>query len=237
MVDYYLKPYEFTGDGKTYCAQVVNSKSYTFDDIAKYLLRHNTGLSSSVIYGLWEGIKGAVEQFVLEGGSINTELFNAQASIRGIFTGMDDGFDSNRHKIRLNMRPGLVLRDIPGKLKVRKLNPGSMSMITSVTDMKSGSVNELLTRAGHLRITGQKLKINGDNPACGLYFVPADNGADPVRVEPAGIIVNKPSELIAVIPALDEGVWNIRIITQFSKGNKCLKRPQSVSFDRKLSVV
>lgn len=236
MIDYYLKPYVFTGNRNTYSAQIVNSRSYTFDDIAKYLLRHNTGLSGAVIYGLWEGIKGAVEEFVSDGGSVNTELFNIQTSIRGIFSGEDDGFDGRRHKIRLNMQPGLVLRDVPGRIKVRKLVSRSMAMIMSVTDMKSGSTDSVLSPGGNIRILGQKLKIIGDSPACGLCFVPDDASATPVMVPRPGIIVNSPSEIIAAVPALERGIWSVRIVTQFCKGNRSLKTPRSIGFEGKLRV-
>ena len=154
MINYYLKPYELAGNGRKYSAQVVNSKSYTFDDIAKYLLRHNTGLSSSVIYGLWEGIKDAVTEFVSEGGSINTELFNARASIKGIFAGMQDRFDSGRHEIKLNLQPGIILRDVPKKMKARRHSCGPAGLITGVTDFKTGSVNSCITPGKNIRING-----------------------------------------------------------------------------------
>ena len=237
MVDYVLKQNKLTStDGKQYSAQVVNSRSYTFDDIAKHLIKHNTGLSSSVIYGLWEGIKGAVEEFLMEGGSINTELFNAHPSIKGVFNGLDDGFDSSRHHVRLNLRTGKLLRDIPRKLKVRKTTNASKSVILSVTDIKSGLVNEILTPGKNINIIGKGVKIKGENPVCGLYFVPEKTNEQTVKVELTDVVVNKPSQIIALIPKLNKGTWNVRLVTQFARGNKCLKAPQNVTFEKKLNV-
>ena len=236
MIDYILKPNKLTREGKKLSAQVINTRSYTFDDIAKHLIRHNTGLSSSVIYGLWEGIKDAVEEFVSEGASINTELFNVHASIRGVFDGMDDGFDSSRHQIRLNLQPGLMLRAIPKKLKVRKFNPEAQSMIFSVTDIKSGSVNDTLTPGKNIRIIGKRLKIDGTDPACGLYFIPVDNSEQQVKIELSEVVVNKPSEIIAVVPKLKKGNWNLRVVTQFSRGKQCLKVPYHMTFEKHLNV-
>ena len=219
-----------------YSAQVVNSRNYTFDDIAKHLVERNTGLSSSAIYGLWEGIKDAVEEFISEGGSIKTELFNARAGIKGIFNGMEDGFDSGRHEIRLNLRPGILLRDIPKKLKVKKLKPGVKSSILSVLDIKSGSINNSLTPGKSIRIIGQRIKIDGADPSCGIYFVPAKDTEQPVKVDFSDVAVNNPSQIIALVPRLNKGIWHIKLITQFSYGKCSLKAPKTITFEKSLTV-
>ncbi|MCL2127544.1 MAG: DUF4469 domain-containing protein [Treponema sp.] len=236
MIEYSLIKNVLTGDPNKYRALVMNSRSYTFDDIAKHLIKHNTGLSSSAIYGLWEGIKGAVEEFTSEGGIINTELFQTSVSIKGSFNGANDGFDSSRHKLRLNLRPGPLLKNVPGKLKVRKLNPGLKSFIVSVTDVKTGSVNSSLTPGKNVRITGQRVKIMGDDPSCGLYFIPEKPQNDPVKVEVSDYVVNNPSELIAVIPKLGKGNWKLKLVTQFCPGPKLRKDAQSVTFEKDLTV-
>ena len=236
MIDYTLATNELTGEPKKYRAQVLNSRSYTFDDIAKHLIKHNIGLSSSAIYGLWEGIKGAVEEFMSDGGVINTELFRTRISIQGTFKGLDDGFDSSRHKIRLRLQPGQLLLDIPGKLKVKKQNPGIKTLISSVTDVKTGSVNGTLTPGKNIRIIGQRVKIDGADPSCGIYFVSDKPQDQPVKVEISEFVVNRPSEIIAVIPKLNKGNWKVRLVTQFSTGQKHLKTPQSVTFEKALTV-
>ena len=235
MIEYVLERNELTGEPEKYRAQVINSRSYNFDDIAKHLIKHNTGLSRTVIYGLWEGIKSTVEELISDGSAINTELFNASISIKGVFEGLDDGYDSSRHMIRLNLRPGTLLRDIPKSLKVKKLNAGAKSLILSVTDIKTGAVNSLLTPGKNIKIIGFKVKINGDDPSCGLYFVPAKNPEKPVKVEPSEFVVNNPSEIIAVIPNLCKGIWNLKLVTQYSH-NKCRKTPHSVTFEKDFSV-
>ena len=236
MLDYCLKRNELTGEANKFSAQVVNSRSYTFDDIAKHLIKHNTGLSSSVIYGLWEGIKDAVAEYIAEGATVHTELFRAHASIKGVFNGMEDSFDSGRHRIRLNMQPGSLLTGIPKKLKVRKVNSTAKSIILSVTDMVSGSVNSSLTPGKNIRIVGKQVKINGTDPSCGLYFVSDKSTTAPVKVDLSEVVVNKPSEIIAVIPKLAKGNWNVRLVTQFTAGMKSLKAPRNLNFEKSLTV-
>lgn len=236
MINYTLEENELTGDPKKYKAQVVNSRSYTFNDIANYLLQHNTGLSSAVIRGVWEGIKGAVEEYVSDGSSVRTELFHIRPSIRGVFESQNDCFDASRHKIRLNLYPGSLLRKIPEKLKAKKVNSGARSFIHSVTDISTSSVNDSLTPGKSIRITGSGLKITGDDPSCGIYFVPEKSSSTPIKAEISEVVVNNPSELIAIVPRLKKGKWNLRLITQYSRGHKYLKKPRNVNFDKNLIV-
>ena len=236
MIEYVLHPNELTGEPNQYSAKVINTHSYTFDDIAKHLIKHNTGLSSAVIYGLWEGIKDAVEEFISEGGSINTELFHAHTSIKGVFNGDNDGFDSSRHKIRLNLSSGPLLRDAPKKLKVKKVNPGARSFIQSVTDIRTGTVNGSITPGKNIRIKGSGVKIKGDDPSCGLYFIPAKTSSSTVKVELSDVVINNPSQIIAVIPKLEKGNWSVKLVTQYRKGSTLRKAPHSVTFERNLVV-
>ena len=236
MIEYFLKSNKLKGEDSKFSAQVINSRSYTFEDIANHLIRHNTGLSSSVIYGLWEGIKGAVEEFIADGGAINTELFQAHASIRGVFDGLDDGFDGSRHKIRLNLRPGTLLRDVPERLKVKKLISPGTSYILSVTDVKTGSVNSVLTPGKNLRIIGYQVKIDGYESVCGMYFIPAKSTEQVVKLDASEVVLNKPSQILAVIPKLSKGNWTLRLVTQYSKGKMYLKTPKTITFNASFNV-
>ena len=236
MIQYVLETNELTGEPRKYRAMVVNSRSYTFEDIAEHLLQHNTGLSGAVIRGVWEGIKGAVEEYIADGASIKTELFHIRPGIQGVFESKDDGFDSSRHSIRLHLCPGSLLRNVPGRLKVKKTNTGSRSFISSVTDISSSSVNDSLTPGKSIRITGSRVKISGEDPSCGIYFVPEKGTSSPVKVDFSELVVNHPSQLITVVPKLGKGKWNLRLVTQYSRGNIQLKKPQSVTFDKSLTV-
>ena len=236
MIEYVLDQYDLAGDPQRYRAHVVNSRKYTFDDIANHLLKHNTGLSGPVIYGVWEGIKGAVEDYLSEGGAVNTELFRVNASVRGVFNGRDDRFDMRRHRVRINMQPGSLLNKVSKSIKVKKRSSAATSFITSVTDVKSGSVNGILTPGRNIRILGSRVKINGDDPSVGLYFVPEKAADAAVRIEASEYVVNNPSEIIAVIPNLKKGRWKLRLVTQYTTGPKYRKVPRSLSFEKSLTV-
>jgi hypothetical protein len=236
MIDYTLESNEVIKEQNKFRAQVINSRSYTFDDIANYLIKHNVGLSLPAIHGVWEGIKAAVEEYLSNGGIINTELFLVSTSIKGVFDGTDDSFDPKRHEVRLRLRAGQFLRDTPRKLKVKKQVPSAKILIQSVTDIKTGSVNSNLTPGKNIRIKGSRLRISGADPSCGLYFVPEKATDATVKIEPSEFVVNDPKQIIAVIPSLKKGRWNLRLVSQYSRGNKSLKEPHGVTFDKVLTV-
>ncbi|MDR1867272.1 MAG: DUF4469 domain-containing protein, partial [Treponema sp.] len=115
------------------------------------------------------------------------------------------------------------LRKAVADIKVKKvIAVSSGTVIISVIDIKTGSVNGTLTPGRDLKITGVKIKIAGDDPDVGLYFVPASG--TPVKADPSDFVINNPSEVIALIPALTPGVWQVRIVTQYS-GSRDLKTP------------
>jgi hypothetical protein len=193
------------------------------------------GLACSDIISIIEAEKQVIGTIIAEGGAVNTELFNAFPSISGVFDTPDEAFDHSKHKIRINLHPGVVLRSAVSQAKPKQIAAVlTGTVITSATDLKTGSVNGTLTPGRDLQLSGAKLKIVGDKSEVGLYFVPVGGGAE-AKVDPTDIVVNNPSELIAVIPALSAGTYRVRIITQYSSG-KNLKTPHTFTFDKDPTV-
>jgi hypothetical protein len=96
-----------------------------------------------------------------------------------------------------------------------------------------GSVNDLITPGGTLKIKGGKLKIAGDDPQIGVWFESETGEAE--LVAPRDLIVNNPSDLIVQIPPLAAGRYQLAIRSQFS-GATLLKEPRTAVFDRILTV-
>ena len=237
MIDYMLKQNDLSGaEPNKYRAIVINGRTCSFEDIANRLIQKDTGLSRSVIVGLWDGIMHTVEEMISEGILINTDLFRVHFSIRGAFNDQKDKFDKSRHEVRLNLSPGPLLSKTPEKLKVKKHAFRTLSYINSVTDVKTGSEDKSLTPGSVVRISGKRLKISGTEPVCGLYFMPEKPNEQPVKVTTSDIVMNNPSEVIAVIPKLGKGNWKLRLVTQYCAGKKCLKEPQEIIFGKALNV-
>ena len=171
---------------------------------------------------------------MLDGYSVNTGYFTANVQIRGTFGNKDEKFDPNKHSILFRFNQGILLRKEIPNVKVNVTGIADTGIdISHVVDSKTGSVNDLLTPGGTLKIRGGKLKIVGDNPLVGVFF--ENETANLTQVPEIDIIVNNPAELIVQIPALTAGTYKLVIRNQFAMG-KLLKEPRATVFDKILTV-
>lgn len=95
-------------------------------------------------------------------------------------------------------------------------------------------MNDLLTSGRNLKISGNKIKVAGDDAANGIYFVNADTNGR-IQVDISDVVVNNPSELIVIIPDLSAGTYKLEVVTQYAGGN-LLKEPRTAEFDKILTV-
>jgi hypothetical protein len=234
MLEYTLEENQLTEEAGDYRAQVVNVTSFTSGELTDRIMKIGAGLTRSDIASVLEAAKQVIADIIAEGGAVHFELFNAFPSIQGVFNGPDEAFDPAKHKIKINLHPGTALRAALAEVKVKKVAAVlTGTVITSVLDVKSGAINGLLSPGRDVKIAGTKLKIAGDDPSIGLYFIPAESA--PVKVDPTDIVVNNPAEVIAVIPELSAGAYQVRIVTQYT-GGKALKTPHTFTFAKSLTV-
>ena len=215
-----------------YSAQVYGAISYDRPAIVARMANRGNLLTKVDIEAVLNAYEDEVEMIHDEGSHINTPLVNTSSSVSGTFDGPLDSFDPNRHKYNINTQKGSRLRAVEKRQKLEKTNAVSpQPNIQEVKDTISGKVNDVLTSGGVIEIRGYGLKISGDE-RCGLWFVPLQGGE---TVKASIFVENKPSTVIAIIPPLAAGEYNIRIATQYS-GGKELKDPKSVIYSKPLTV-
>lgn len=184
----------------------------------------------------------AIELFLKEmayqlcdGFSVNTGYFTASTQIRGVFDSPTETFNPQKHNILFQFNQGEKLRSQIANIEVAILGVAEAgAAILQVKDVKSGTVNDLLTPNRNLKIAGSKIKVVGDNPAIGIYFTNTDTGLR-TAVDETDIVVNNPSELIVVIPDLEAGMYTVEVVTQYTVGT-LLKEPRTAIFDKPLNV-
>jgi hypothetical protein len=216
-------------------------------------MRSGAGLTRSDIVSVLEAEKAVIYDLLSEGGAVTTDLFNVFPSIQGVFSGAEDAFDHKRHRVKIHLTEGVGLRAVEELVKTKKIAPlQTGARISSVTDVKTGSVNRLLTPGKNLRIHGSKIKLNGDDPSVGVYFTlagsevkagttvpvgaPVPALAPGVKVDGTDIVDNKPSELVVIIPALSPGTYYVKLVTQFTGSAKPSKSLHTALFDMPLEV-
>jgi hypothetical protein len=226
-----------------YRAQPYNVKSWTEAEIIDRVLDIGAGLTRSDVFSVVEGLKQVIPRIIKEGGTINTGLLNATFSVRGVFTAATD---VNTPTVRLNLHPGALLREAIKDMSTRRVdNVETGGRIASVFDVKTGTLNQSITRGRNIRINGVKIKIAGPAPAPGIldpngiWFINPSNGRR-FKADPTDVSINNPTELMVVVPeSLPSGFgpFNIEVVTQFSNSTTHLKHPRTITFTKPLEAV
>ncbi len=225
-----------TEDPNDFTARVNSERSLTVSEICQSAARRGGAdiAAASMQHGVELFLKEMAYQ-LCDGFSVNTGYFTATPLIKGVFNSPGETFDPKKHSLLFQFNQGETLRKALANIEVQITGVAESGlMITQVTDMKSGSVNHLLTVNRNLKINGYKLKIVGDNAANGVYFVSQANGKR-TRVEDSDVVTNHPSELMIVIPQLPAGQYLLEVTTQYA-GGTLLKEPRTVSFDKILTI-
>jgi len=223
-------------DSADYLARTISEESLNIKQICEAAVnRGGADMSApSMEYAVTLFLKEMAYQ-LCDGFTINTGYFTAGTKIKGVFNSLSETFDKDKHKIFFQFNQGERMRAMIPDIQVNILGAASRgSVIYEVTDMKSGSINNKISPGRNLNIKGAKIKIAGDSPENGIFFV--NSVTNNRTIVPADdIIVNKASELIIIIPELEIGSYYLEVTSQYS-GSNLLKASRTAGYDKVLSV-
>ncbi|MDR0698166.1 MAG: DUF4469 domain-containing protein [Tannerella sp.] len=170
-----------------------------------------------------------------DGFSVNTGWFMARPLVRGVANSPKEQYNREKHTLLFEFLQGTLLRRELENVTLEILGVADVwAVIEQVVDVKTGSINDLLTPNRPLKIAGYKIKIAGDHAANGVYFVNQAT-AERIKVDGSEIVTNNPSELIVVTPDLESGTYQVEMTTQFAVGS-LLNEPRTAIFDKILTV-
>ena len=233
----YLYDNLLTPDPNDFTARVSSERSLSVADIChSAATRGGADVSDAAMSHAVELFLKEMAYRLCDGFAVNTGYFTAVPVVRGVFLNPNETFDPQRHTLQFQFTQGELMRREIEDVEVKIMGVAETGLyIGQVEDMKSRTVNEVLTPGFNLRVTGTKLRVVGDKPGVGIFFrETATNTA--TKVDEADIVVNNPSELMIIIPALPAGTYQLEVTTQYSTGNKLLKEVRSAVFDRPLTV-
>ena len=219
-----------------FIARTVSERSLSVKQICESAVnRGGADVSATAMEHATELFLKEMAYQLCDGYSVNTGYFTAGTQIRGVFDSPSETFNSTKHSILFQFNQGEKLRAEIPNIEINILGVAdASSAILQVKDVKSGTINDVLTPGRNLKISGSKIKIGGDNSENGIYFVSTDTNTR-TKVEESDLVVNNPSELIVIIPALSAGTYNLEIVTQQS-GSSLLKDPRTATFEKVLTV-
>jgi hypothetical protein len=172
-----------------------------------------------------------------DGFAVSTGYYSLHPNVGGTFDKISEGHESGKHPVTFRFRTRTLLRSLAEHIGIEVEGLADVQgYIDEFIDVTTESVNETLTPGGQFSVSGHKIKVAGDKPEVGVYFVSATDSAKRTKVE-EHLAENSASKLIGMVPSdLAAGAYKLEIVTQYSSGSNQLKEPRSVEFKTDLTV-
>jgi len=171
-----------------------------------------------------------------DGFSVNMRYFTIHPHIEGSFESLKEVYDSKKHPINFKVRVRKPLRDITRNVTVDIQGLAEKSaFIDEFTDTDEGFVNSQFIPGDLFNLTGSKIKLDGNDPGCGVFFVPVEEPRLAVRVD--RIVVNNASLVAGMAPNTGHALNRIEVRTQYNGSAVFLKSPRVIASDFVLEAV
>jgi hypothetical protein len=164
-----------------------------------------------------------------DGYAVTNGYYTVYPNIGGSFDSVNEAHDHIKHPItfRFSIRGKLrkLIRDIAVDVDGIADRSG---YIDTFVDCEENSTNNIYVPGNMFAIHGNRIKIEGDDPGNGVFFVPVEDPSRAVKVE--RIAKNNPSEVTGIAPDTHFVNNRVEIRTQYSGTNgKFLKTLRTIS--------
>ncbi len=232
-MDYFLTENHLTPDPDDRTAIPVNVRSYNDDQIIDRMLLRGTTLTRADAQAAITLYREEHGYIIEEGGAINTGLMKAAPAIKGKFNNATDSYDPARHTFYYSANLAQPLKEKAAKMKMNKVQPPATGpVITVVKDSISQLTDGTMTAGGVLDIYGLRLKVFPETGGNGVFFIAVDGTEHQAET----LIENKPSRIIAMIPALPQGDYTLEVRTNFTGSNTPGKQLRIAAYRTAMSI-
>jgi hypothetical protein len=212
-----------------YIARTSNEASLSIEDVCA-ALKNRGGFTGN--YGdLIENIRQFFDEMayqLCDGFAVSTGYFSVHPNVGGTFNSSTETHDPKKQPVTFRFRTLSALRNL-AKLIVIDVDglADVTGYIDNFTDIEEKSINGIFLPGNLFTINGYKIKVAGDNPSVGVYFVPLDDPSKAAKV--TRIAENTAANIIGIAPNTGYMHNKIEIRTQYSGSNTLLKAPRVIS--------
>lgn len=233
---YFLKDNPLTKDDTKDCIAEVNiQESMRNEDIAQQIIDEGSEIKKDTLIYVFNQRDRIAFDCVKSGRSVINHYYQLLPRILGVFASKSALFDTKLHKLVIDMILTSFARKELESVTVESLGPKQqVAYIGLVTDTLTDKTDGSITPSDDIRVDGSRIKVAGDAAEVGVYFVPED-GKDPIKVT-RKLTQNDPSQLLVRVPALEDGTYKLRIVTQFSVNKYNLKETRILEYEHPLTV-
>ena len=220
-----------TVDG-AYIARTDNEKTLSMEDVCT-TLKTRGGFT-----GTYEDLLHIIRQYndevayqLCDGFAVTNGYYTIHPNIGGTFNSVGEAHDHEKHPISFRFGTRAKLKELVKTIVVNIdgiANAGGY--IDTFTDFESDndSVNGTFAPGNVFAIHGYKIKLEGDDPCVGVYFVPIEDPSKAVKVE--RIAENSATKISGIAPDTGFSQHRIEVRTQFTGfTGKFLKAPRVIT--------
>lgn len=217
-----------------YIARPTVNTTIRNEQIAERIVEERTEYRPETIANILDLADKKKAEAIAQGCSVIDGVGQYLVGIKGVFDGPSDKFDPARHSLAVSYNPGQVVRKLFADTAVNVTKAATTGpIIGKVIDLKTGNMNDTLSPGKIVQVNGSNIKIAGSVENLGLFFV-SEDGTTVTHSEL--LSANSPTEVTGLIPALADGLYRIRIVTQYASGGKLTKEARTADFPILLTV-
>jgi len=226
----WIRKNNLTEDPNDYSALVSKSTSAGVAEVIDELVSEGMEIKRETAIDIITRFNRKSAELVVSGHNVNTGLVYMRPVITGVF--YDKTWDAEKNPVYVAINQGADLRTAIANttVEILSIQPEPIE-IFSLTDSTTEKTDGTLTRGRNAELKGSFLKIAGENPDCGISFRNTTT-QDIIKLATSDIVLNEPSRLLILVPAtLVAGEYELKVITQYTKGKNTLKEPRSETLD------
>jgi hypothetical protein len=197
------------------CAALKTRGGFTgsFEDLLDYIRQYN----KEVAYQLCDGF------------AVSNGYYTIYPNIGGTFNSTAEIHDHKKHPITFRFSARNKLRDLIKNIEVIVEGMADTGgYIDEYIDQEEEYVNTQFLPDNMFAVHGHKIKIAGDDPSCGMYFVPVQDPTKAVKVTRIGD--NTSTRVTGIAPNTGHAQNKIQIRTQYSGSTAAyLKTPRTIT--------
>jgi hypothetical protein len=224
-----LYPNYLPGAKGKYLARTDSDKTVNVKDICTIMVTR-AGFDGSIdtLYDYVVQFFDEMAYQLCDGFTVNSGYFTIRPNVGGTFDSAAEIHDHAKHPISFTFSQLARLRKLAKNIKVVVEGIAeSPGYIDQIEDVEEHLVNSGFMTGNAVAIHGHKIRVDGTDPACGVYFVPPDNPSQAVKVN--RILENNPSRVMVIAPAPNWHVNRIEIRTQFAGSGALLTAPRVIT--------
>jgi hypothetical protein len=193
-----------------------------------------TGSYKDAVDHVRQFLKEAMYQ-LCSGKAVEMDYFSIYSNVGGTFNTEREPHSHEKNPVTFRFRCRKAMRELARGTEVIITGlADNNGFIEEFTDVSNEVVNETLVPGEQFVITGNKIKVLGDDPACGIYFESVPDNKDDVqgvRVKVEGRLAeNSSQKIIGIVPVLEvPSNYKVVIISQYAKSSSLLKTPRTIT--------